>query len=250
MKVSWTIFKNFVDERSLSVQWIDLNNRYWMKAFDEAFVLECDLAKDPSDTDELDDFETNYKSDGNRKLGSPKDSDGSLMQRTKITTTGWHYQLHGIEFSTSQLDSVVSNKSDGTSFGFSTIKCYDVDGIELTTQETCNTSAVHTVIDWEPTHDYEIIGGILKQKTIPASDVRLWVVGVPDIPAIYGGSKPFVTNINLSYIGLEDGVRVDGRSPKYMAYSASYHTNKLRLIFKHVAGLEHPMHMIFEMFIV
>ena len=28
----------------------------------------------------------------------PKDSDGSPLQRIKVTTTGWHYQLQGLEF--------------------------------------------------------------------------------------------------------------------------------------------------------
>lgn len=179
---------------------------------------------------------------------TPKDSDGSPLSRIKITTTGWHYQLHGAEFQTSQLNSVYSKKQDSTDFGFVTIKCYDIDGNELTTQENCDSSAVKTVIDWEPTYDYEIVGGFFKQKELPSVDVRLWVMGVPDVPAQYGGSKLFAANINLKYVGLEEGIKVDGRAPKYMTYNATYHSNKLRLILKHDAGYKHDMHIVFEIF--
>jgi hypothetical protein len=76
----------------------------------------------------------------------------------------------------------------------------------------------------------------------------LWVIGVPDVPAIYGGSKPFCTNVNIKYAGLEEGVKVDGRAPKFMPYDATNHTNKLRLIFRHPAGFKHKLCMIFELF--
>lgn len=182
------------------------------------------------------------------RLEPPKDSDGSPLWRNKITTTGWNYQLHGIEFKTSQLDSIVSKKSNGTDHGFTTIKCYDADDVQLTTQETCDTSAVKTVVDWEPTHDYEVVGGLFKMAQVPESNMRLWVVGVPDIPAAYGGSKEFVSNVNLKFIGLEEGIKADGRAAKYLTYSATLHTNKLRLILIHPAGYKHDFHMIFEIF--
>ena len=46
----------------------------------------------------------------------------------------------------------------------------------------------------------------------------------------------------------EEGVKVDGRAPKYMTYNATYHTTKLRLVFRHAAGYKHKMHMVFELF--
>lgn len=179
---------------------------------------------------------------------APKDSDGSPLSRVKITTTGWSYQLHGIEVKTSQLDSIYSKNQDGTNFGFTTLKCYDSNNNQLTTQEDCDTNCVKTVVDWEPTYDYEIVGGFFKQASIPSSDIRLWVVGVPDVPAQYGGSKLFTANINLKYVGLEEGIKVDGRAPKYMTYNATYHSNKLRMILKHNAGEKHDVHVVFELF--
>ena len=186
---------------------------------------------------------------------TPRDSDGSPLSRTKITTTGWHYQLHGLEFETSVKDSNYAKKADGTNFGFTVMKFYkDVSGTETEitgddlNQTFLDANCVKTIIDWEPTHDVEIVGGFLKQSSIPSTDVRMWVVGVPDVPEAYGGSKLFASNINLKYVGLEDGVKVDGRAPKYLTYSATNHTNKIRLILRHGAGVKHKLSMIFEIF--
>jgi hypothetical protein len=93
-----------------------------------------------------------------------------------------------------------------------------------------------------------LLGGSLKQASEPTEDIYLWVVGVPDVPEAYGGSKSFITYINLKFMGLEEGVKVDGRAPKYLSYSAQNHTNKMRLIFRHPAGTKHKMHMLFELF--
>jgi hypothetical protein len=239
--------KAFLNARSLSAQYIEETSSYLIKAADGYFALETSILKDGSEADDQSDFETNYKPLGNKKLDT-KDSDGTILQRAKVTTTGWHYQLQGLEFETSNLSSIYSKKADGTDFGFSTIKCYDVNNNELVTQETCDSSAIKTIIDWEPSYDYEIIGGLFKQATLPATNVRLWVVGVPDVPEQNGGSKLFVANINLKFVGLEDGIKVDGRAPKYMAYNATYHTSKLRMVLKHEAGIKHPLNVVFELF--
>jgi hypothetical protein len=246
--VDWSQFKVFVDDRSLSVQFVELSDSYLLAAFDGTFRLDSIIAKsDPRNEPQIEFEDGGYKANGNKKLGEPKDSDGSPLQRVKITTAGWHYQLHGIEFSTSLL-TPYSKKEDGSDYGYTTVKCYDADGNQLTDQAACDANAVKTVIDWEPTHDLEIIGGMVKQVDAPAEDVRVWVIGVPDVPVEYGGSKPFAVNVNMKFMGKEEGVKVDGRAPKFLSYNAVIHTSKLRLIFKHPAGLKHQMHMIFELF--
>lgn len=182
---------------------------------------------------------------------SPRDSDGVAYAKTKITNTGWSYQLHAVEFEVSVINSLYSKKPNGTDFGFAVLKCFkDVSGtmVECTDQTDADTNCVMTQIDWEPTHDYEVMGGMFKQASVPSDDVRLWMVGVPDVPEAYGGSKVFVSNVNLKYMGTEEGVRVDGRAPKYMTYSAVNHTNKFRLILKHTAGFKHKAMVVFEIF--
>jgi hypothetical protein len=64
MQAPWSIFKNFISQRNLSIQWIDLDTQYWMKAFDGPFELECTVIKDSGD--DQTDFETNYKDSGNQ----------------------------------------------------------------------------------------------------------------------------------------------------------------------------------------
>lgn len=66
MLVSWSIFKSFVQARSISIQYVDLSDAYWMMAIDGSFRLECNLVKD-NGTDH-DDFEDNFKANGNKKL--------------------------------------------------------------------------------------------------------------------------------------------------------------------------------------
>lgn len=68
MKVYWQTIKDFVDARKLSIQWIDVDNKYYMKAIDGPFSLDCELDKNPSDTTDLLDFETNYKPLGNKSV--------------------------------------------------------------------------------------------------------------------------------------------------------------------------------------
>lgn len=68
MEVTWTIFKSFVSSRGLSIQWVDLNDTYWLKAFDNIFELSCKLYKLNEDSTEIVDFETNFKSAGNKSI--------------------------------------------------------------------------------------------------------------------------------------------------------------------------------------
>lgn len=64
MNVAWSVFKGFVNQKQLSVQWIDLVDGYSMKASSDRFELVCSLAKDGND--DVADFEANYKSKGNK----------------------------------------------------------------------------------------------------------------------------------------------------------------------------------------
>lgn len=62
--LTWTNFKSFVDSRELSVQWIEDDENYWLKALDGYFSVDCRLSKN-NQNDDLADFEANYKAAGN-----------------------------------------------------------------------------------------------------------------------------------------------------------------------------------------
>lgn len=178
---------------------------------------------------------------------TPKDADGSILIRPKAAKAGWVFALLPVEFTTSKLNSLYAKKYDGTDRTAFTYKIYDANDQEIT-EAQYEVNAVKTVIDFEPSFDYEIIGGQIQQKTIPTSDIRLWVVAVPDVPEAYGGSKEMVGGVNLKFIDPTDKVQADGRVSKYMQYSATYHTNKLRLIARHPAGTQHELLLLLEIF--
>lgn len=179
---------------------------------------------------------------------SPKDADGSKIYRPKAAKAGWTYHLTAPEFETSVLNSLYHKDADGNNLGQATVKYYNSSDVELTTQGDCDTSCVKTVLDFEPSFDYEIIGGTIKSLNAITNDYRIWVVAVPDLTAAQGGSKVMVENVNLKFVDPNNGVEADGRASKYMTYDATYHTNKLRLTVKHPAGGKEKLMIAFELY--
>jgi len=245
---SWQEIKSFLDSRGKSLlQFTETQDYYYIQCIDGSFFLEFDLWKDTSDSDTLNDFEQNYKPYGNKNL-YPRDSDNSPLNRTKITRSGWHYQIHNIELETSRLEISHSKDENGNDLNFCSMKCFDSTGSEIT-QESNLGNCVKTILSWEPTHDYEILGAFLYQGSKPNSDVRIWTIGVPDISYPNGGSRIFVQGgLNLKFLPIQNPFKVDGRVPKYMAYDKDQHTNKFDLIVTHPAGINHQMMLAFEIF--
>jgi len=54
------------------------------------------------------------------------------------------------------------------------------------------------------------------------------------------------TCINLKFLTPGNVYEVDGRVAKYLTYSATYHTNKLRFIFTYPAGTSETLAMTLE----
>ena len=249
INANWTDFKAAADAKNISIQYIDTGSRYYLYLVDGPFALTCTLLKTDSDAT---DFEDNYKSNGNQSL-VPRDSDGSPLQRGKTTKTGWHYQPHWVEITTSKIGGIYNKDDNGVDLGFATIKLYDdidsASATEITVQATADTDCVKTVVDWMPTHDYEVIAAKIFQDGKPSNDHRVYVVAVPDLTPAQGGSIPFSTGgINLKHLGTGAAADTDGRSSKYMTYDATYKTNKFRIIINHPAGEQHTFAMLFELF--
>lgn len=181
----------------------------------------------------------------------PTDTDGAPLARTKITQSGWHYQVHTVSWDSSKLDSVYNKDYLGNDLGFATIKYYDNTDTELVspTQATLDTDCVRTDLLFEPTHDMEVIGGKLKQRTAPAEDVRMWIIAVPDVPKVMGGSVDFTQGgLNLYDLGDNATYDIDGKTAKMMSYDALYHTNKFQVILRHGAGFQCRVSMHFKLF--
>ena len=163
------------------------------------------------------------------------DSDGASMSRVKVAPSGWNFHLRMVEFNLSTAASLYNKDSAGTSLTDATIKLYDANNTLITAPEN-EVNCVKTVIDLEPPYDIYVAGGNVRSDTQVTSDVRVSVIAVPDVPAAYGGSKPFVQNINMKFVNNNQGVNADGRAAKWLQYSATVHTNKLRFQFTHPAG--------------
>lgn len=247
IELSWTDFKTTVGTNKTRIRYVDRDTFYLLKFIDDtSSIFTTSILKD-SGNDQTD-FENNYQSLANTSYLAPQDTDGSPLARNKITKSGWHYQLHSVEFSSSKRAIDYSKNVSGSDIGFCTMKAYDDQDAEITSDENL-VNAVKTIISWEPTHDYDIVGSFLFQLSTPTENLRMWCIGVPDVSSQYGGSKPFVEGgINLKFLDTNESLKVDGRAPKTMTYSSQYHTNKFSLIFKHPAGYTHSMMLVFELF--
>lgn len=64
MVVSWSILKQFADDRSLSIQYADLGDSYCLAGIDGTWRMDCTLPKDGGA--EVTEFEASYKANGNK----------------------------------------------------------------------------------------------------------------------------------------------------------------------------------------
>lgn len=237
MKIEWSKFKSIAVARSLSIQWIEDSTYYYLTILDSSIKFECQLDKNSTDTAELLDFETNFKSSGNQSFS---DIDGIPFFRMKASKKGWSFWAVPIEITTSTIGgSVYCKDSNGNDVPGVTAKIYNDNNVEITVPGVLDanlSTCTKTVVDFEPAFDYEMIGGSLRINSNPIQDIRLWIVGAPDIPAIYGGSKEFASGINLKFMAPDSSFEIDGRVTKYVTYNNTTHTGKLRIILKHPAG--------------
>lgn len=250
MIVSWPAMKTFVDAKGVSIQWVDDDNTYFLQAFDGNFSLETSLNKNNAN-EWLSEFETTYKSVGNKRL-SQFDTDGANIVRLKAAKAGWSFWAVPIEITTSTLlGEVYCKDSAGVDVPGITCKIYDGSNVEITVPGVLDVNlntCVKTVVDFEPTFDYEIVGGALRINSNPAEDIRLWIVGAPDIPALYGGSKEFASGINLKFLAPDSSFEIDGRVTKFLTYNPATHQGKMRLLLRHPAGAQVNMQFVIHLY--
>lgn len=248
IETPWPQFKSFVDARTLSVQWLDINDNYYLSAHDGPFTITCLIPKvlSPGEGTPQKVFEDSYKAAGNKSFS---DIDGTPLARQKASKRGWSFWAVPIELTTSFLQdqAIYAKDAGGTDIPGITVKIYNAQDQEITTPGVANANlltAVKTVLDFEPAFDYEMIGGVLRIHSNPSEDVRLWIVGAPDIPAQLGGSKEFASGVNLKFLAPDSAFEIDGRVTKYVTYNSQTRSGKLRVIIKHPAGLRLNMQVI------
>lgn len=248
--------KGLIIAKTLSWQYVEDDATYRVFAIESDIQYEATIYKEPVVVGGVDrelerinqtDFETNYKATSNQRLAQQIDSDGAPMSRVKVAPSGWSYQLRMSEFQTSVVGSLINRDAELRDLSDVTLTLYDALGVRITAPELA-IGCVKTVLDIEPQYDYYVVGGNIKMGETPNNTTFVNVVGVPDIPAQFGGSKIFVQNVNLRYVMMERGVEADGRAAKWLKYDPVLHTNKLRFIIHHEAGYRLPIAVFLELF--
>lgn len=230
--VNWTTFKAQLD-KGLPFQEITLDGSLRLIVADGPWKFQTILHTDGASGADYTDYTTNYQADKN-KIVEPRDIDAVSYVRDKVTSLGWHYHAMCFEVALGTKDSDKCYKADKTDYSFTSLKYYDVSDVEQTTQANIDANAVYAILDWEPTYNYDIVQASVHQASSPSSDIILSTIGVPHLTVAQGGSKVFVSGLNLKYI--DKYQFTNGRTSKHMAYNSTYHTNLFRFRFDFAAG--------------
>jgi len=196
--------------------------------------VEVTYSQSQNDADKAD-FETNFKPTANKTL-EMKALDGRPIVKTSVGVPGNLFRLRPFSFSTCNPTSLHNHKPCGTAYSDVTIKEYDVDNVELTSDYS---TSVRTVVDFEAVTDYELIGGWMEtEDSLHSTTPGTWYLsayGAPDIPAQYGGCIDFVSEADLSLLS-DHAIEMDGRATSFIKYDPTYHSGKIRFTIKHPAG--------------
>lgn len=182
------------------------------------------------------------------------DSDGRQIIRTASTNKGWHYQAHSVQFEVNKLNSIYNKDVEGNDLGYTTMKIYDDNGNECTTQGSADVDGVKTVVKWDPDFDFEIISGNIRQASKESVDSYVYVRAMvaTGLPSPNDWLPVNFTNggINLRYIGADENLKTDGRSSKYVKGSNG---DYFEIIINYEADLltnenRHEMSLMFEIY--
>lgn len=179
-----------------------------------------------------------------------RDESGREITRNAVTEDGWSYQSREIEICTADHDNGAQSYNwDNSVYGFLTHKMYDSGGVEIT-DPINNINAVRTQVTWSPNHDYELMGGKIRQGLAPSQDIRLSAVaGATDLGA--AGIKEFVPSLNLKHVGINNTLITDGRASKMLFLSTDgvpVPTNKMEINVYYPAGIQHSFILSIELF--
>lgn len=241
MKIGWNDFKAIVDTRGMDIILIDLQQTYYLYASEQNINLECQIIKY---SEEATSFESTHLSKCNKKRN---DSENTNLVRLKYCNLGWSYISKTFQFETSNITGLFSQNFNTPCSSLSA-KYFKADLTECSDQAEADLYCTITQVDFYPSFTYELLGGRILQKTIPLEPVRIFVRAAPDIPSIYGGSKDFITNFNLEFLGPYQELVSDGRASKQLTFIDGTGASKLRFHFKHSAGFKHKIQASLELF--
>jgi hypothetical protein len=171
-----------------------------------------------------------------------KTDSGRLEVCVTYTKRTKDFNLRAISFYTSKAGSVHTvNPVTDADFGDTTLSLWKkTEGVWVAATDT---DAEKTVIDFDPTYSYEVIGGLIDiPNSLRGGTTDQWYVssiGAPDYTPQYLGQVPFVSEVNIEAVTAQQVVS-DGKAVSYMPYNCggNPHTNRLRFILKHPPGAQ------------
>lgn len=234
--VNWSSLKSFYAANLGSfMNYVDLGTYYyvWLCYRNQKMYIPSLL----KETDDCDDFETNFKS----LCNIPQ------APEMRLSTCRYGRRLHSryITFFTAEPDGFDNTNYLEEDHGDSTYTMVDADRNVTTNKSLCK----ETWIDWEPLYSFEVVGGaIFIPSSLAGNDDDGWelhVVAAPDYPKEYGGSLQFISNPRLKW--RKGGWLEEDQSmnPAETSYVPTYHFTKIRWILKHPLGAssEFQIHM-------
>ena len=188
-----------------------------------------------------------------RTLIVPKSSDGRVAVRTTITNKGSNLKLRAISLWTCA-PARLHSRDPRTHLEYGDVTQTMVDAAGDTTVDP--TQCVMDVIDFEPRYSYEVDGGFMDVPSDLIDGVTdawwIGVVGLPDL-APYGMALDHVSMVNIEAATTKN-VTSDGKATIYLPYitygnpAQSAHTNKLRWVIEHPAGVSKRFQMYIRTF--
>lgn len=264
----WTAYKAVMAAKGLLTQYESDGVMYTIWGYDGPEVHICSIyigtvpdsiqdggySQGQNDSDKTD-FETNFKSAANAPI-EPRTKNGRATIQNSYANRTTNFKLRPVCFYTADPTKTHNwNPVADADYGDVTYTMYSgAPGSWAVTSDP--TLATKTVVDFEPHYNYEIIGGFIDiPLDLIGGTSDAWyiaAIGVPDYGAgaPFYGSVDFVPEVNLEAVSTQRVVS-DGRAISYLAYNyAGYpHTNKIRFVVKHPAGLSKRFQIYIEHFV-
>ena len=219
IKTTWNEVKGFIDRTQLylNLNYVEFTNHYivWVD-YENASVW---TQLDKSDI-KCEDFLLNY---------APK----TIVKKTilenglkQIGTQGLLDRKYARSFSYQGITATQTNPE----FYFN-VQLLNETGSETTSDDCCC-----TMIRFEPNFDYDVLGGDFEiiDGQQHAEEIRISVVGNPEIPAEFGGSVQVITNEKY----LNRMVSIESKESMPLRYMEGMHTNVIVIHVKHSKGFQ------------
>ena len=207
-------FKSIISVKNLAIQFEKqiINNEigyvYYLYSYDGPIKYECAV----SSSDDITDFENNYKENSNKAIDVRDVGTGLLKVRPRDVEG--ILALVFVYFKTGDITSLDSSNNPDFSISIHT---------------STGLSKTSTYIDYNPKFGYYITGGIFKPiEQIPVSNfIIINFIFSPDLPPIYGGNWYFINNKRVYTNNDTLDITVPSKYVKY--YPEFPSANKLRL---------------------